>query len=109
MSIEYKGKVREQEGVVRVEDGAVVGVDPSEAREGVVVRIILGEGRGDMCRKVFMSVNSLHHLRTPSMRAVKVKALGFMKTMVKDLIKRTHYIVLDQPLDTILTYFLKKK
>jgi len=61
---EESGGVREEEGVVRVEDGAVEGVDRSEARGGVVVGIVLGEGRGDECSEVLvvvLLVNSLHH------------------------------------------------
>lgn len=61
---EESGGVREEEGVVRVEDGAVEGVDRSEARGGVVVGIVLGEGRGDECSEVLVLlvlVNSLHH------------------------------------------------
>jgi len=49
---------------VRVEDGAVEGVDRSEARGGVVVGIVLGKRRGDQCCKVLVLlvlVNSLHH------------------------------------------------
>lgn len=47
---EERGGVRDEEGVVRVEDGAVEGVESGEARGGVIgggVFVVVGESGGE--------------------------------------------------------------